>query len=243
MDTLDKRVLLLAGIPREIYEAGRSIGEALELVLVQDSSGLTANYFNYDWANRKRENEEPRLKGKFFLTDGQRAPLHSVYQNAAEALATQGYFVEEKDKSSILLQPLATSVECINGLVDNFIVQLKEKKSPLLERPKLGNSENAYRIWLESYHEENGMPLPLHFDNLDKKGLQGMFYGITDPARIEQRLRGKQFVVEFYKAHRAKLPDGFEKWGHKRVDVLYDRLVSRYGNPAQQEKTQLPLFR
>ena len=70
-----------------------------------------------------------------------------------------------------------------------------------------------------------------------------MFYGITDPARIEQRLMKRQFVVELYKAHSAKLPDGFEKWGHKRADLLYEKLVSRYGNPSNQEKPQLPLFR
>lgn len=229
MLTLDQSILLLAkGIPRDIYGTDRAIGESLELVLASGLDGLAANYFKYDWVNRKRESEEPRLKCKFFLTDDLRAPLDGIYQNVAEALAKEGYFVEES-KSSILLQPLATSVECINGLVDNFIGQLKERKSPVLERPKLGNSEHAYRVWLGRYHAENGMPLPSHFDKLNKKGLQGMFYGITDPARIEKRLRERQFVIEFYKAHRAKLPDSFEKLGHKRVEALYNKLSGWYG--------------
>ena len=245
MDTLDKRVLLLARIPREIYEVDRDSGKALELVLTLNGEGLTSNYFNYDWAGRKRESEEPRLKGKFLLTDEQVTPLNGIYQNLAEALAKQGYFVEEKDKSTILLQPLATSVECINGLVDNFIERLKEVKSPLLQRPRLGNSEHAYRIWLEGYHAENGMPLPPHFYNLDKKGLEGMFYGITDPKRMEQRLRERQFVAEFYKAHNAALPNDFGKWGHKQVEVLYRKLNSWYAKGVQPQKIdapQLPLF-
>lgn len=241
--TLDERITLLGKVPREIYEHDRGIGDSLELVLGTENGFLVANLFNHNRSKRSRESDEPRLKPSFIIADSQKTQLDNVYQKMVSALVQGGYFVEEKDQRTILIQPLATSADYVNKVVDIFIEQLKEIRSPLLERPRLDNSEHAYKTWLEKYHAENSMPLPPHFYKLDKKGLQGMFYGITDPSKIEKRLRERQFVAEFYKAHSAALPNDFNKWGHKKVEILYKRLVSWYGNGQPQNGTaQLQLF-
>lgn len=232
MNSLDDRLTLLARVPREIYESRRSIGDALELVFSADDGVLTANMFPYDWSRRLREKNEPLLKQDFILTEKQ-ASISEVYQHVTRLLVEQGYFVEEKDAKSILFQLLASDAASINARVDNFIEHLKATKSPILERPKLRDTEEAYRQWLLSYHEQNSISLPPSFPNLGIKGLRGMFYGITEPERIEKRLREKQFVIELYMAHAAMLPIGFDKLGHKQIGQLHEKLNRWYGAPAQ----------
>ncbi len=243
MADLDERVALLAKTPRVIYETSsdtdRALGDALELVLGQSEEHFTADFFDYDWSKGTREKEAFRLREIFPLTD--QTTLPDFYREMVSALVREGYFVEEReDSNAVLLQPLLTDANVVNGRAENYIGILKKGNSPLLRPPKVANSQDAYTAWLVRYHELNGMNLPKDFYQKTKVQLQGMFNGINSPERIEKRLRENQFVIEFYKAHYAMLPTGFEQRGDKRINGLYKKLMYRYSGDTG---PQLGLFK
>jgi len=232
--TIDERVSELAKFPRQLYEEGRNIGTALELVLLDGKEGTLPNFYKYDWSKRQRESEEPVFAKSDSLTNGQPTNLSEVYKRVLQALIDNGYFVEEKDANSILLQPLTTTIDYIKGIVDNHIQNLRGTNSPLMERPKVKSTDKGYREWLTEYHRRNGMGVPPSLQTKSKRQLMGMFMGITEPARIEQWLKERKFVEEFYKAHSAMLPLGFKGWGEKQTHQLYEKLNRWYGTSNAQ---------
>ena len=226
--TLDETVVELIDIAGEAYsqEYGIGIDRALELVLSPHKEGIQSNFYKYNWTTRRRESDVPAATG---LLAGQTITVPRAYQKMLSSLVGKNYFVEELNNTTILLQPFAAVMEQVTQSVDHFIDKLKINRDISLEPPRIGDTEESYRRWLETYHELNGMGLPPHFYRLDKVGLRGMFYGINDPAKLEKRLRERQFVIELYHAHDAKLPADFDKWGHKRVEGLYKKLTNWYG--------------
>jgi len=228
--TLDQRVADLAKFPRQIFlEEERRDVDALELVLIESENEVVPNFYKYDWSKRQRKSEEPVFVKSDSLTNGQPIRLADVYQMMLQSLVENGYFVEEQEMNSILLQPLAANVEDVNIYVDNQIGHLKKINSPLLQRQRVSDTERGYRDWLTEYHTINGMRVPPVLDTKSLKQLRGMFMGITESEKIEKRLREKLFVELFYKAHVAMLPLEFNKWGEKQTHQLYEKLNRWYG--------------
>lgn len=240
--TIDERVAKLVEISKEIYtqEHGRESGDAFQLILEPASNGISGKFFDYDWAKRKIKSEGAALKG--ILSDDPKMPLSAIYQSMLSALIGGGYFVEESGNMSIILQPLATSVEDVLGRADNYIANLKELNDSGLGSPRVPDTEAAYKKWLEGYHKANGTSVPEGVFSRNKDQLKGMFFGITSAENLERWARERQFVAEFYKAHDATLPEGFDTnapfWkGHKKATPLYLKLRRWYSNshPGQQE--------
>lgn len=232
----------------KLYHEGTIKNDSsLEMVVSANEIGLTTEFFKYDWTERKREGNHPiiqNIQWEFTPTGDKTTQIKSAYQVMLRVLIENGYFIEEnaieeKDATGLLLQPLVADASSINLLVNDFIARLKNTNDPVLEPPRIDGSRQQYMDWLVEYHNVNGMKAPKDLQKMDERELMGMFYGINNPKRIEQRLREKQFVVEFYKAQKAMLPEGFDKWGHKQVGLLYDNLKMWYGDACP----QLRLFR
>lgn len=234
--TIDERAALLAANLKGWFD--KNIvggGVSLEMILSANGSDLTADFFMYDWTKRKRKEPNPTIHyTQFNLTGSETSPIKSAYLVMRRALLENGFFIEEKDETGLLIQPFVADVSSISLLVNDFIAKLRSEKNPALEPPKLNGSEQSYRDWLLKYHKINGIPLirgvpaPKYLDTQDKEQLEGMFYGINKPTLLEQRLRERQFVIEFYKAQGAMLPENFDKWGHKQVEFFYQKLNMRY---------------
>lgn len=226
--------------------------QSLEMVVSVNESGLTTEFFKYDWTKRKREGSRPIIQNiqlESTPTGDKTTQIKPAYQVMHRVLIENGYFIEEnavgeKGAMGLLLQPLAADAGSINLLVNDFIARLKNTNDPVLEPPKIDGSNQSYIDWLLEYHQVNGMslingvPMPKYLNGLNNKQLSGMFYGINNPKSIEQRLRERQFVVEFYKAQGAMLPESFDKIGHKQVTLLYDKLTRWYAR----DKPQISLF-
>lgn len=240
--TYKKAYSLLSELNKLYHEGIIKNDKSLEMVVSANESGLTTEFFNYDWTERKREGNRPIIQDiqlEFTSTGDKTTQIKSAYQVMHRVLIENKYFIEEnaieeKNAAGLLLQPLVANASGINLLVNNFIARLKKINDSSLEPPRIDGSNQSYINWLLEYHQVNnrplikGVPVPEYLNGQNNKQLSDMFYGINDPKRIERRLREKQFVVEFYKAQKALLPEGFDRWGHKQIGLLYDKLNRWY---------------